>query len=259
MRQPLLDAVKGLDPAVGGPEIDGEAMLARIHQRVREGSLADVTHLVPRTRSRPAQRLAMGAAALAVVVAVALVLTLVQPGPQAYATWDATPTLVPPTSETVATCPDTDPAAPDVPIEPVLADQRGAYTFAVLTGDDVVVECLVSVAGEDVYAVAQGVSSGEPDAFELGEAPVLVVDPGGTWGGEAGEGPITTVVGIADDDVTAIEISTENGLTAQAAVDDGWWSVWFPGEVDIAADLVVTTPEGRSTLSLDGLIAPGLG
>ena len=40
---------------------------------------------------------------------------------------------------------------------------------------------------------------------------------------------------------------------------DGWWTVWFPGEVEVSDDLVVITPDGESTYSLDGLLAPGLG
>src|SRR5690606_40952307 len=64
MRQPLLDAVRALDPAADGREIDGEAMLARIREEVHSAAQADVTHLLPPRRSRPAQRLAMGAAPL---------------------------------------------------------------------------------------------------------------------------------------------------------------------------------------------------
>lgn len=258
MRQPLLDAVRGLDPAADGPEIDGEAMLARIREEVHSAAQADVTHLLPPRRSRPAQRLAMGAAALTVVVAVAIALVLTSSGPRAYATWAAEPTLVP-VAEAAAECPDTEPGTPPVPVEPVLAEQRGSYTFVVLSGEGVFVRCLASTAGEERFVVAEGARTPSPSDLELGTAPVLVLDPGAVWAREAGEGPITTVVGLAADDVTAVEVSTVDGVTAEASLDDGWWLVWFPGDVEIADGLLVTTPDGESTLSLAGLIAPGLG
>lgn len=257
MRQPLLDAVRGLDPAARAPEIDGEAMLVRIREEVHGQANADVAHLLPPRRSRPARRLAMGAAALAVISAVALVLTLTQTGPAAYASWVAEPTLVP-LAEAAELCPDTETGPPPVSIEPVLAERRGSYTYVVLTGTGVVVECLVSTAGDELSVVAQGAAPPDPADLELGSAPVLVLNPGGVWPIEGGEGPITTVVGLAADDVTEIRITTAGGQMAEAAVEDGWWTVWFPGEVEIADDLVVVTPEGESTLSLDGLIAPGL-
>lgn len=258
MRQPLLDAVKGLDPAGGAPEIDGDALLARIRQERHETGSADVTHLLPPARSRPARRLAMGAAALVLVTVVALALTLTQRGPQAYATWVAEPTLVAP-SKAAQDCPQVEPGPPDVPVEPVLAEQRGSYTFAVLAGDGVFVECLISTAGDELVVIAQGATPTDPSAFDLEQAPALVLDPGSSWGSEGGEGPITTVVGLAADDVTAVSVSTTDGLRAEASLTDGWWSVWFPGEVEISDDLVLTTSDGETTLSLSALIAPGLG
>jgi hypothetical protein len=255
MRQPLLDAVRGLDPAAGAPEIDGDAMLARIRSRARQGQAGDVAHLVPPARSRPARRLALGAAALSAIVAIALVLTLTQSGPQAYASWVAQPTLVPP--ETAGEiCPDTELGRP---IEPVLGEQRGEYTYVVLAGDNVFTQCLISTAGDELFVVAEGAEPGVEDALELGSAPALVLIPGTPWGFEGGEGPITTVVGLAGADVTGVRVTTTDGVSADAAVVDGWWSVWFPGDVEVSDDLVLVTPEGESTYSLGGLLAPGLG
>src|SRR5690606_40038558 len=48
MRQPLLDAVRGLDPAADGPEIDGEAMLARIREEVHSRSEEHTSELQSR-------------------------------------------------------------------------------------------------------------------------------------------------------------------------------------------------------------------
>lgn len=258
MRQPLLDAVRGLDPAAGSPEIDSDAMLARIRSRARGARPGDVAHLVPRARSRPARRIAMGAAALSAITAIALVLTLVQGGPQAYASWVAQPTLV--SADTAgAMCPAEDPGPPPIPLEPVLAERRGEYTFVVLAGENVFWECLISTAGDELYIAAQGAESASPDALELGAAPTLVLNPGEPWAPQDGEGPVTTVMGLASDGVTGVRVTTTDGVSAEAAVVDGWWSVWFPGEVEIADDLVVSTPAGESTYSLEGLLAPGLG
>lgn len=261
MRRPLLDAVRGLDPAAGAPELDGEAMLARIHERARGARPADVAHLVPRARSRPARRLAMGAAALSAIVAIALVLTLTQGGGQAYASWVAQPTLVP--AEAAAEmCPEAeigDPDEPPTPIEPVLAERRGSYTFVLLSGEGVFTECLISRAGDEPFSVAQGAWPSDPDAFEIGSAPALVLTPGESWFPEGGEGPVTTVIGLAGHDITGVRVTTTDGVSADAAIVDGWWSVWFPGDVEISDDLVLTTPEGQGTYSLEGLIAPGLG
>jgi len=258
MRQPLLDAVRGLDPAAGAPDLDGDAMLARIRSRARRVQADDVAHLVPRARSGPARRLALGAAALSAIVAIALVLTLTQSGPQAYASWVAQPTLVP-AAEAGEMCPDTEPGPPPVPIEPVLAEQRGAYTFVVLTGDNIFVECLFSTAGDEPWVVMQAAEPGVEDALELGSAPALVLIPGTSWGWEGPEGPITTVVGLAGADVTGVRVTTTDGVSADAALVDGWWSVWFPGEVEVSDDLVIVTADGESTYSLGGLLAPGLG
>lgn len=258
MRQPLLDAVHGLDPAADAPEIDAEAMLARIHRQAATTGRRDDSHLLPPTRSRPARRLAMGAAALSAIMAIALVLTLTQQGPQAYASWVAEPTLVEP-AVAAERCPDTEAGPPPVPVEPVLAEQRGSYTFAVLVGEGVIGECLVSAAGGEGSVIAQFVTPADPAAFDLGEAPVLVLYPGETLGVEGGvEGPITTVVGLAADDVTAVRVSTTDGVVAEAAIEGGWWSVWFPGDVEVSDDLVVETPEGEGTYSLESLIAPGI-
>jgi len=258
MRQPLLDAVRGLDPATEAPDIDGEELLARIRRERTRRDHGDVAHLLPRHRSRPAQRIAMGAAALLTITVVALVLTLTQRGPQAYASWVESPVVVP--AEQVADrCPQVEAGPPDIPVEPVLAEQRGSYTFVVLSGDGVFVECLISTARDEPFVMAQGTTLPDPDAFDMGLAPALVLDPGSTWGSEGGEGPITTVVGLADDGVTSIQISTTDGVQAQAAVADGWWSVWFPGDVDVSDELIVVTAEGQSALSLSALIAPGAG
>jgi hypothetical protein len=164
-----------------------------------------------------------------------------------------------PAEDVADRCPTVEVGPPDIPVEPVLAEQRGSYTFAVLSGDGVFVECLISTALEEPFIMAQGTTLADPDAFDLGLAPALVLDPGSPWGDEGGEGPITTVVGLADDGVTAIQVSTTDGVEAQASVADGWWSVWFPGDVEISEELVVVTAEGQSTLSLSALIAPGAG
>lgn len=258
MRRPLLDAVRGLDPAAGAPDIDGEAMLARIRSSAQGIRKDDVTHLVPRRPSRPVRRLAVGAAALSVVLTLALVLTLTQGGPQAYASWVAQPTLVP-AEAAGAQCPDTEIGPPPTPVEPVLAEQRGAYTFVVLVGEDVFMECLISTARDEPFVVAQAAESGVEGALDLGSAPALVVVPGVVWDPDAGEGPVTTVMGVASEEVTGVRVTTVDGVSAEAAIADGWWSVWFPGEVEIDDDLQLTTPDGESTVSLEGLLAPGLG
>lgn len=258
MRQPLLDAVRGLDPAAGLADGDATAMLARIRSQARGDTAtdSDVARLVPRTRSRPAHRIALGAAALSALTVLALVLTLTQRGPQAYASWQAEPTVLAEIPVSMP-CPDVEPGPPPTPVEPVLSEQRGSYTFTVLAGEGVFVECLVSTA-DDGFAMAQGTAPADPAALQLGDAPVVVLDPGGTWGQEAGEGPITTIVGLADDSVTEVRVSTSGGLEASAAVADGWWTVWFPGEVEVADEIVVVTEAGERVLGLDDITPAGL-
>lgn len=258
MRRPLLDAVRGLDPAAGAPDIDSDQLLERIRARAGDPATADVTHLVPHPRSRPARRIAMGAAALSAIVAVALVLTLTQRGPQAYAGWQPEPTAVSPATA-AERCPDVEPGPPPVPVEPVLGEQRGSYRFAVLAGEGVFVECLTSDALDEPFVVAQGTQPADPAAFELGDAPAVVLSPGGTWASEGGEGPITTVIGLAAPEVSEILLTTTDGTVAEATITGGWWAVWFPGEVEISDDLRLVTPEGELTLSLSALVAPGVG
>lgn len=257
---PLLDAVSSLDPARDPLEIDSDAMLERITARV-EAADDDVSHLVPRRASGAARRVAMGAAAL--VTLVVGVIVFQQAGqPEAYASWTATPTLVEPDGR-AAQCPPTEPG-PDmttqIPLEPVLADQRGSYTFVVLAGDGAFSECLVSTAAEQPFVIAQGTLVPDRGTLDPGVAPALVVDPGSVWGAEGGEGVITTVVGVAMEDVTAITITADDGTTARAAVENGWWSVWFPGEVEVTEDVVITETDGtETTLPFSGLLADWLG
>ena len=246
-RSTLLEAVQLLDPERSRPPalVDADALLARIRGLVAaEPEPAAPDAATPSHQPRSKRGYAVGAAALTLAVAAAI--TVANLGiPTAYAA-----TVAQSCPQTiVAQGPASDPTDfTEVPLSPVLAEQRGDYTFVVSIGDQGYSECLVSESAEGPVATANSLLA--PDRLPLVPTAtdgLTVLDAGdSSWGDDASEGDITSMVGTAGADVRAIEVTTTDGTRAEASLADGWWALWFPGSVDIGATITVTTADGAT-------------
>lgn len=258
-RSTLLEAVQLLDPERSRPPalVDADALLARIRGLVAaEPEPAAPDAATPSHQPRSKRGYAVGAAALTLAVAAAI--TVANLGtPTAYASWTPTPTELADAATVAQSCPQTivaqGPASDptdftEVPLSPVLAEQRGDYTFVVSIGDQGYSECLVSESAEGPVATANSLLA--PDRLPLVPTAtdgLTVLDAGdSSWGDDASEGDITSMVGTAGADVRAIEVTTTDGTRAKASLADGWWALWFPGSVDIGATITVTTADGAT-------------
>ncbi|WP_163543020.1 hypothetical protein [Occultella kanbiaonis] len=254
----LLRAVQQLDPQANPDPVDSEALLARVRRAIADAP-EEMPDLAPRPVPRTTRRVVAGAAAA--ILLGAAVYTVANPDqPPAYASWTPTPTelTAPVAAERAAECPDVEllqePAddggvdVTEIPLTLHLAEERGDYTFAVSSG--------VGAQGESAYSVcliepdrttAQGAIL-PADAVVAPSAPdaVVVLNDSVDWSVASEDDAITYVFGTAGTDVTAIDVHTDSGSFAHASLADGWWAVWFPGDVDLSTDLTVTTSDGTT-------------
>ena len=246
----LLRAVRGLDPQAGHEESAQESdwLLAEIHSRIAdEAGQARPADVIPRPIPRRTRRIMAGAAAAA-LVAVGVGTVVTQNSPEAYASWTPTPTdlRVADVSEMSGLCtsplPDPD-GSPGPELTPVLAEARGDYQVLVSVAEQSTYSVCFGFPGEDAVREATSLPPGE--TFE---------DPGpreahlinaATWQPLPDQGEMTYAFGSAGEEVTGISLSTENGSFAEASISDGWWVVWFPGEVSFAGTMTVTTADGQ--------------
>src|SRR5699024_2384813 len=149
----------------------------------------------------------------------------------------------------------TDPDAEDIQLTPVLAEQRGTYTLAVmlgvdeLTGNDPLGLCLVSQRSDGIFAplattyldIDQAVAEADPVAVQQ-----IVVG----WGAEGGAGTFSAVVGTYAPGVTDIEILDGGGSPVVASLSDGWWIAWYPGSDAPGDELTITVGGQVRTVDL---------
>ncbi|MFE5339219.1 hypothetical protein ACFQ80_03290 [Isoptericola sp. NPDC056578] len=250
MKSPMMVDLADLDPArdlraPGRP--DDEALQA---------ILGTARRATPIRRSvRPA---VLAGAAAAAVVAVAGVATVWWPGSQAaYASWTSVPATVAPDAMeadaqacgTVAhriTEGDDGPQVESVPISPVLAEQRGDYTYVLLTGDSAIGECLVTTQASGATDVVAGDAVLRSVPGEPGPRDVTTVQTGtASWSeGDTGDGALTSAYGRAGSDVASFALTTTSGERVEATVQDGWWAVWAPGEASLRPTAELTFTDG---------------
>ncbi|SKC81588.1 hypothetical protein [Krasilnikoviella flava] len=248
MKSPMMLGIAALDPArdlkaPGRPDDDALAAI-----------LGSSRAAIPIRRSP--RRAVLAGAAAAAVVAVATVATVTSLGtPTAFAGWSAVPTVLSDEEMTAraASCETsahtiTDgadgPQVEDVPIGPVLAEERGEYTYVLLTGDGAVGECLVVAQASGATEVVTGDTVlGAPPAAP-GPRDVTTLQAGtASWSqGATGDGALTSAFGRAGAEVAAVELTLTSGERVEATVHDGWWAVWAPGEASLR-----TTAELRFT------------
>ncbi|GAA4731587.1 hypothetical protein GCM10023216_24580 [Isoptericola chiayiensis] len=253
MRSPLMDELSRLDPARGlrAPGSPHDPELAAVLAADRRAPAAYRPVRRPAHPAAIAGTVAGGVAA----VAVGVTLTTTLGAPTAYATWTAVPVAVDAADavERAGACPTAahdiagdgaEAEITEVPLEPVLAEARGDYTYVVLAGDGAVGDCFVTSGGEapDVYSSdAVGVEVAVPDARGL------TVAGSGTasWSaGDAAEGAVTSVFGRVGDEVAAVTVARTDGELVEATVEDGWFALWAPGESAFATSAQVTYTDG---------------
>lgn len=253
MKSPMMAELADLDPArdLRAPGRPDDAELQEI--------LGTARRATPIRRSaRPA---VLAGAAAAAVVAVAGVATVWWPAsPAAFASWSAVPSDVTPAevADRAEAC-DTvahgvaegedGPHLEDVPISPVLAEQRGDYTYVLLTGEGATGECLVTTQASGATDVVGGdaVLTSAPAA--PGPRDVTTVHVGtASWSeGDTGDGALTSAYGRAGADVASVSLVTTAGERVEATVQDGWWAVWAPGEASLRATAELTLSDGATT------------
>jgi hypothetical protein len=248
MKSPMMLEIAALDPARGlkAPGRPDDEALAAV--------LGSSRAPIPIRRSP--RRAVLAGAAAAAVVAVATVATVTTLStPPAFAGWTAVPTVLSDEETTArATSCDTNahaivdgadgPQVEDIPISPVLAEERGEYTYVLLTGDGAVGECLVTAQASGATDVVTGDSATGVPLAEPGPRDVTTLQAGtASWSaGATGDGALTSAYGRAGAEVAAVELTLTSGERVEATVHDGWWAVWAPGEASLrdAAELTFT-------------------
>ncbi|MDO8143661.1 hypothetical protein [Isoptericola sp. 178] len=257
MRSPLLDDLGGLDPArhLRAPGHPDDPALARVLAMDR--TVPD-RYLAPARRSRAGVATGVFAGAVAAVAAGVVVSTTLG-GPEAYASWTPTPQVVDPAAaaQDAASCPtaahaiDEDAAgagAPitEIPVDPVLAEVRGDYTYVLLSGDGALAECFVTKdGGTQVYSSE---SVGGTPVPRPGPRELVVAETGtASWSdGPSGEGAVTAAFGRVGEEVEAVTVATADGEQVAASMDDGWFALWAPGEESFSALAQVTYVDGST-------------
>src|SRR5699024_3414625 len=122
---------------------------------------------------------------------------------------------------------------------PVLAEARGDYEVLVLVAERSTYCVCFSLPGGDAIPVATYLPTGTTFEDPVSREAHLI--NAATWQPLPDQGEMTYAFGSAGEEVTGISLSTENGSFAEASNSDGWWVVWFPGEVSFAGTMTVTT------------------
>ncbi|MGF0114966.1 hypothetical protein ACQFYA_01395 [Promicromonospora sp. Marseille-Q5078] len=252
MKSPMMLELAELDPArdLRSPGRADDDALAAILDTSRRA-----TPIRRRTRTA-----VLAGAAAAAVVAVAVVVTVTSPGaPPAFAGWTAVPTVLSDaetidraapcdtSAHTITDGPD-GPKVEDVPISPVLAEERGEYTYVLLSGDGAVGECLVTRQASGASDVVSGDTVLPAGPVDPGPRDVTTLQSGtASWSaGATGDGALTSAYGRAGSEVVAVDLTLTSGERVQATVHDGWWAVWAPGEASLRDTAEVTFTDGTT-------------
>lgn len=249
----LLRAIGSLDPQTEHSQTpdDSDRLLTDIRARIA----ADAEHtpaaeVVPRPIPRRTRRIMAGAAA-AVLIGVGIVTVGSQQTQEAYASWTPTPTelRVADVAEMsdLCTAPLPEPGtagAPGPHLTPVLAEARGEYELLVSVAQDSTFSVCFGFPGDDAVREAASLPDGESFADPAPDGAQVIGSA--AWAPLPDHGKVTYAFGSAGADVQEIAVSTASGSFAEASISEGWWVVWFPGEVRFGDTLTVTTADGSS-------------
>jgi hypothetical protein len=190
----------------------------------------------PRTR-RMLRPLAIGGGLAAAAGALAAVLVLAGGASDAFAGWTPKPTA--PTRAQLAAAEDY--CAQNVPFPGLplrLTDTRGPFTFVIYSDGTSNDFCTTGPS----FHNASGWST----------SPAVTVPAGSLylWDEHASTDPpgqaYTTLIARAGDDVSAANLTLEDGTQVTATVENGWAVAWWPGSQRLRS-AQLTTPSGTQT------------
>jgi hypothetical protein len=189
----------------------------------------------PRTR-RMRPPIAVGGGLAAAAGALAAVLSLAGGASTAFAGWTPKPTA-PTRAQLAATdawCANNAPF-PGLPLK--LTDTRGPFTIAVYSDGSSNDFCTTGPSFHNV----SGWNTSPPVSVPAGQL-FLWDDHTATADGQ----PYGIMIARAADDVTAANITLEDGTEVTATVQNGWAVAWWPGASHVGS-AQLTTPSGTET------------
>ena len=192
---------------------------------------------VPEKRTRrPLLVGVSGVAAASVAGVLAAVLSLAGGASNAFAGWTPKPTTPTPAQLAAAEayCAKNVPD-PGLPLK--LVDTRGPFTIVVYSNGGSNHFCTVGPS----FRNASGWSTSPPVTVPAGRL-FLWTDHTATVDGQS----YGIMIARAPDDVTAANITLDNGAEVTATVQNGWAVAWWPGADHLAA-AQLTTPTGTQT------------
>ncbi|UFU04109.1 hypothetical protein LQF12_05850 [Ruania suaedae] len=254
----LLRAVAALKPAEREvSEAESTALLERVNAQIADGAtpLEEARRLAPQPPPATTRRILAGAAAAGLIAVGAITLGNQDP-PMAYADWTPVPTELRPAEidEITQVCPDTMLVAPadvDPPaITPILAEQRGDYQVLLSAAESGAYQFCMLLPDEDSDLgyrphIDGYLPGGSSQVMPSAPDGVYSLSAGEPWNPSPDHGAMTMVVGTVGEDVSELEIRTENGSFAEATVNEGWFLVWFPDAVELTETATVTTDDGE--------------
>lgn len=240
-RPGTITAIRDLDPASKTALSDAE----------RERAAATLDRIVatpiddrPTENSgQPRRRLARVLIPVGLVGAAAAVPVLLFGGGSAFASWTPTPEplAAAAASEAQATCLDIL-GVTDQGERPLIAEQRGDWTYVVFAGPNSEGSCLMpeGLVGRRDPAADQKEGFMGSYSPGPGEAPTVARDSiaalasdssvptDGLWGFGKDEEWVTFVKGYAGSDVTGITVHAPTGVDVEASVANGRFAAWWP-------------------------------
>lgn len=186
--------------------------------------------------TRPRRALVGAAAAGALAVTVGLALPWIGHD-DAYASWTPAPSVL--TGPALSSAETACGGAPTLATT-VLAEQRGVFAFVLRTDSEQVMDCLVDDDGTGGGSTRDLATLRAPS-----DQQALVATYFTTWNPENGHA--TAIYGRAGDAVADVTITRSNGYEIQATVANGWWSAWWPGQIDADATLTIQHIDGTAT------------
>lgn len=226
----ITGALRQLDPAPKADLTEAElaradAAFARILKTPSDAALSAEPERPRRRRAR-----LLGAVGL-IGAAGAVIPVLLLGGGSAYGSW--TPTPEPLTAEAAAAAATSCRAAlevPDLGERVAVAEQRGEWTYMMLTGPESEATCLMPAdsVGQDAADRGGFFGTYTPDPAAPPALATDGLDEHTSGDGSTDEGWFVWANGFVGSDVTGVTVHTSTGLALEASVVGNRFAVWWP-------------------------------